>query len=322
MGKDRAKAEQSKRLIYGPVPSRRLGFSLGVDIIPYKVCSYNCIYCQLGKTTSHILKRKSYVSPAIVIKGIKGAISENKKIDYITFSGSGEPTLNKDLCILIQKTKKITSIPIAVLTNGSLLWRKSVRNDLASADLVVPSLDAVSAVVFKKINRPAKGLSTKKVLDGIKKFAEDFEGEIRLEIMLVKGINDSENEINKINEFVKGLKINKIELNTVIRPPNDPKAGPLTKEELLRIKKLFDSNIKVEVISDFTKHHETRVFRKDLEQRIIDLLKRRPCRKEEMSVSLGVHLNELLKYLNLLMQRKKIRKSKKSSQKDFYILNL
>jgi len=180
-----------KSVTYGPVPSRRLGFSLGVDIIPYKVCSYNCIYCQLGKTTSRTLTRKPYVSPATVIKGIKAAISENKKIDYITFSGSGEPTLNKDLGEMIQKTKKITSIPVAVLTNGSLLWRKSVRDDLALADLVVPSLDAVSSGIFKRINRPAKGLSIKKVLDGIKKFADDFKGEIRLEIMVVKNINDS-----------------------------------------------------------------------------------------------------------------------------------
>lgn len=311
-----------KSVTYGPVPSRRLGFSLGVDIIPYKVCSYNCIYCQLGKTTNKTLRRRSYANPATVLKGIKTAISENKKIDYITFSGSGEPTLNKDLGILIQKTKKITSIPVAILTNGSLLWRKSVREDLASADLVVPSLDAVSAGVFKKINRPAKGLNIKKVLDGTKKFTEDFKGEIRLEIMLVKGINDSEKEIKKINEFVKDLKIDKIELNTVIRPPNDPQAKPLKKEELLRIKKLFDPDLKVELISDFTKHYEEKIFRRDLEQRIVDLLKRRPCRKEEMAVSLGVHLNELLKYLNLLVQRKKIKKSEKPIQKDFYILNL
>jgi len=311
-----------KSVTYGPVPSRRLGFSLGVDIIPYKVCSYNCIYCQLGKTTSRTLTRKPYVSPATVIKGIKAAISENKKIDYITFSGSGEPTLNKDLGEMIQKTKKITSIPVAVLTNGSLLWRKSVRDDLALADLVVPSLDAVSSGIFKRINRPAKGLSIKKVLDGIKKFADDFKGEIRLEIMVVKNINDSKKEIKKINEFIKDLKIDKIELNTVIRPPNDPQAKPLKKEELLKIKRLFDPDLKVELISDFTKHYEQKIFRRDLEQRIIDLLKRRPCRKEEMAVSLGVHLNELLKYLNLLAQRKKIKKSKKSSQKDFYILNL
>lgn len=322
MGKDRAKIEEVKRLIYGPVPSRRLGFSLGVDIIPYKVCSYNCIYCQLGKTTNKTLRRRSYVNPASVLKGIKTAISENKKIDYITFSGSGEPTLNKDLGTMIQKAKKITSIPVAVLTNGSLLWRKSVREDLASADLVVPSLDAVSAGIFKKVNRPATGLNVKKVLDGVKKFTEHFDGEIRLEIMLVKAINDSEKEIKKINEFEKDLKIDKIELNTVIRPPNDPEARPLTKEKLLRIKKLFDPNLKVEIISDFTRHYEEKIFRRDLEQRIVDLLKRRPCRKEEMAVSLGVHLNELLKYLNILLQRKKIKKSKKSSQKDFYILNI
>jgi wyosine [tRNA(Phe)-imidazoG37] synthetase (radical SAM superfamily) len=310
-----------KKIIYGPVPSRRLGISLGVDIIPYKVCSYNCIYCQLGKTTNQTLRRKSYINSSTFLRELKHAILENKKIDYITFSGSGEPTLNKDLGTMIQKTKKITSIPVAVLTNGSLLWRKSVRKNLALADLIVPSLDAVSAGVFKKINSPANGLNIKKVMNGIKRFSEEFKGKIRLEIMLVKGINDSEDEIKKINEFVKDLKINKIELNTVIRPPNDPKAKPLKKEELLKIKKLFDPSLKVELIPDFSRRTE-KVYHRDLEEKILELLKRRPCRKEEMAVSLGVHLNELLKYLNLLLQRKKIKKSKKSSQKDFYILNI
>jgi wyosine [tRNA(Phe)-imidazoG37] synthetase (radical SAM superfamily) len=128
-----------KRIIYGPVPSRRLGISLGVDIVPFKTCSYDCIYCQLGRATNHTIKRGSFVPIDSVLKQIKDVVDQNSDIDYITFSGSGEPTLNSDTGEIICKIKDFTSIPIAVLTNGSLLWQQQVRKDLSSADLVVPS---------------------------------------------------------------------------------------------------------------------------------------------------------------------------------------
>ncbi len=151
-----------KSIVYGPVPSRRLGISLGVDIIPYKTCTYDCIYCQLGKTTNQTIQRKSLVSVDSVIKEIKEVIGQNSDIDYITFSGSGEPTLNSDMGEMIRKVKSFTQIPVAVLTNGSLLWDKKVREDLSGADLVVPSVDAVSEEVFHKVNRPKEELKVKK----------------------------------------------------------------------------------------------------------------------------------------------------------------
>ncbi|MGB7060806.1 MAG: radical SAM protein, partial [Candidatus Zixiibacteriota bacterium] len=157
-----------KRLIYGPVPSRRLGISLGVDVVPYKTCSYDCIYCQLGKTTNHSIQRKSFVPIDSVISDVKKVLNENSDIDYITFSGSGEPTLNQDICEMITKVKNFTQIPVAVLTNGSLLWDRRVREDVTRADLVVPSVDAVSEDIFQKVNRPIEGLDVKKVLDGIR----------------------------------------------------------------------------------------------------------------------------------------------------------
>lgn len=313
-----------KSAIYGPVPSRRLGISLGVDIIPYKTCSYNCIYCQLGKTNFQTLKRKSYVDPSSVLKEIKEVLAQNSDIDYITFSGSGEPTLNKDIGKIIEKIKEFTTIPVAVLTNGSLLWNKGVRKDLSLADLVVPSLDCVSERVFQKVNRPAEGLKVKKVLDGLKMFTQEFkglpgQGKIQLEIMLVKGVNDSEEEIEKISNFIAKLRIDKIQLNTVKRPPCEPSAKPLNFKKLQEIKVFFEKEFEVEIISDF-KRRTKKAYHKDLERAILELLKRRPAKKDEMAISLGVHPNELLKYLHILEQGKKIKRLKAKKDEDFFFV--
>jgi len=308
-----------KKTIYGPVPSRRLGISLGVDIVPYKTCSYDCIYCQLGKTTDRTLERKSYVKASSLLDELKETINLNSDLDYITFSGSGEPTLNKDIGQMIEKVKKFTSIRVAVLTNGSLLWNDKVRENLSLADLVVPSLDAISEETFQRVNRPMKGLGIEKVLDGINIFCEQFKGKIYLEIMLVKNINDSEEEIRRINQYVKNLRIDKIQLNTVIRPPSDSDAKPLNKDELIKAKALFDPEIKVELIADF-KRETSRAYQKDLEEGIIELLKRRPTRGEEMAISLGVHPNEIVKYLEILEEKKIIRRSQTKENSGVYFV--
>ena len=308
-----------KKMIYGPVPSRRLGISLGVDIVPYKICSYDCIYCQLGKTTNQTTQRGSFVPVDSVIKEIKEVIDQNSDIDYITFSGSGEPTLNKDIGRMIEKVRRLTAIPVAVLTNGSLLWDHKVREDLGEADLVVPSLDAVSEEAFRKVNRPIGSLGIGKVLDGLKTFCAQFEGKIYLEIMLVRTANDSEEEIGEINRFVKNLRIDEIQLNTVVRPPGDPDARPLNQEELNEVKSLFDPKLKVEVIANF-KRETSKAYHKDLEQAIIELVRRRPTKKEEMAVSLGVHQNEIVKYLQILEEKKTIRRSQDEEESGTYFV--
>jgi wyosine [tRNA(Phe)-imidazoG37] synthetase (radical SAM superfamily) len=307
LGKDLGKDEKMKKMIYGPVPSRRLGISLGIDIVPYKTCSYDCIYCQLGKTTDQTLERKSYVKTSSLLDELKETISLNSDIDYITFSGSGEPTLNRDIGQMIESVKKLTQIPVAVLTNGSLLWDDKVREDLSLADLVVPSLDAVSERIFQRVNRPMKGIKIEKVLDGIEIFCEEFTGKIYLEIMLVKNVNDSEEEIKKINRLAKNLRIDKIQLNTPVRPPHDQDTKPLNKEELIKVKTFFDPKLKVELVADF-KRERAKAYQKNLEQAIIELLKRRPARGEEMAVSLGVHHNEIVKYVQVLEEKKIIKR--------------
>jgi len=158
------------RYVYGPVPSRRLGFSLGVDLVPFKTCSLDCIYCQLGRTKQKTIERKSHAPIADVIKEIRKVLKLTHQIHYITFSGSGEPTLNSDIGALIKEVKALTSLPVAVLTNGTLLFMEDVQKDLLNADVVIPSLDAASPKVFRRVNRPHHSLKIETIIDGLKEF--------------------------------------------------------------------------------------------------------------------------------------------------------
>ena len=175
-----------KEFVFGPVPSRRLGFSLGVDIIPRKYCSFDCIYCQVGKTTQKEVERRSFSDPGLIVKQVVERVEEGRRIDFISLSGSGEPTLCADIGEIIRELKRKTSIPLAVITNGSLLFREDVRRDIAAADVVLPSLDAAEDVVFERINRPHPALSFTRLVEGLKAFRRGYKGKIWLEIMLDK----------------------------------------------------------------------------------------------------------------------------------------
>jgi len=177
---------KNREYIFGPVPSRRLGRSLGIDLVPFKTCTYDCIYCQLGRTTNKTMQRKEWVPTNIVINQLKAKLSS--KPDYITLSGSGEPTLFSRLEELIPKIKGITDIPVAMLTNGSLLWLPEVRNALKSADMVVPSLDAGSSQIFQYVNRPHPDITFSKMLQGLVEFRKDYGGQYWLEVFLLAGV--------------------------------------------------------------------------------------------------------------------------------------
>ena len=298
------KPEESLRLyIYGPVPSRRLGFSLGIDVIPPKTCTLDCIYCQLGPTSDKTLRRNKYFSPDEILSQIKKKISSGQKVDYITFSGSGEPTLNTNLGKLIREIKKFTTIPVAVLTNGSLFIQKGVRKALMAADLVVPSLDAASQDTFEKINRPCSPLKIEEIINGLRTFRREYKGLMWLEVMLVKGVNDSPDHIQKLKEAISRIEPDKIQLNTVIRPPAERTAHPLNPEELEKIKKIFGKNC--EIIAEFDKKAQESLA-ENLELAILAMVQRRPVTLSDISTSLGRHRNEILKYLNLLLEQGKI----------------
>ncbi len=300
--------------IFGPVASRRLGFSLGVDTIPFKTCSLDCIYCQLGRTTNKTIQRKEYIAADDILREIEEVLQEGKRIDYITFSGSGEPTLNSEIRGMISRIKELTSIPLAILTNGTLLYQPRIREDLMEADLVIPSLDTVTQEIFKMVNRPHPSLKIEKVITGIDTFSQEFNGKVWLEIMVVKGINDSLEEIEKAAQVIKEMNLEKIQLNTVIRPPAEEFARPLTAEDLKNMKTVLGK--KCEIIVKF-KRPTQKVYKRDVEKLILSMVKRRPVTLVDISHSLGLHRNEIIKYVETLEKKHQI-KTKVHSGERYY----
>jgi len=295
--------------IFGPVPSRRLGMSLGVDIVPMKVCSYDCIYCEVGKTTLKTLERREYVSERSVARALERYFGqgEQEALDYVTFSGSGEPTLNSAIGSLIRKVKELTDTPVAVLTNGSLLYMEDVREDLAAADLVIPSLDAVTPDAFSKVNRPADGMDLETIIEGIRKFAQEFRGEIWLEILLVRGINDSMEHAAVLADAARTIRTDKIQLTTVARPSGTSRVEPVDGDKLVEIAKLFTGN--VEIVADFNRH-ENPAYNEERGEQIVKMLRIRPMSVQDLSASLGIHPNEVVKYLDQLSRDHKVREER------------
>ena len=215
------------KYIFGPVPSRRLGRSLGVDLVPYKTCTFDCIYCDLGRTTRKTVSRQSYVSPEEIQGELELTLSVlEKKPDYITLSGSGEPTLNTNIGEIIRRIKEITSTPVAVLTNGSLLSSNEVRRDLSEADVVLPSLDAITPALFEYINRPHPSLKIEEIISGLIQFRKQYRGQIWLEVVFCRGVNDDKEEIEKLKGVIERIQPDRIQLNTPVRPPAEEFAYP------------------------------------------------------------------------------------------------
>ncbi len=208
------------KFVYGPVPSRRLGRSLGVSPIPRKACTYSCVYCQLGPTTRLTTTRQSFFPKEDIFGEIASALPESKA-DYITFAGDGEPTLCKDLGWLIRRCKAESRIPVAVITNGALLERPEVRADLLEADVVMPSLDAGSAAVFRRINRPHPSLSYERIVEGLVAFRKEYLGPIWLEVMLISDVNDPTESLKDLKHVLDRMQPDQIDLNVPIRPPTE-----------------------------------------------------------------------------------------------------
>ena len=293
------KTDQKTGHIFGPVPSRRLGRSLGIDLIPPKSCTYDCLYCQIGRTSIKTIERKTWVPVDDIITELKAKLSA--KPDHITLSGSGEPTLYSDCGLLIEKIKQITDIPVAVITNGSLLFMPEVRKDLENADVVMPTLVSGDEEVFKKINRPVSGITFDKMLKGLIDFRREFKGKYWLEVFLVAGLNDSDEQIDKLSQCIKKIRPDKVQLNTVSRPPaEDVKA--ISSERLEQIAQRIYKN--AEVIADF-KHIAADGFdAKDDD--IIEMLKRRPCSTDDISAGLKIVKLEVLKHIEILIESGKI----------------
>lgn len=292
--------------IFGPVPSRRLGISLGVDLVPRKVCSLDCVYCEVGRTNRLTLDRREYVPLDRIKQELDHYFSHNPDPDYITFSGSGEPTLNTcigDVLAFIKQRRP--QIPVAVLTNGTLLNDPEVRDALMRADVVLPSLDAATETVFKKINRPHENLTLDAHLAGLATFRNMFKGRFRLEVFILPGYNDHEAELKALKGVIGELKPECIQLNTLDRPGTVTDLTSASFKDLERIAHYLDPKA-TEIIAAAPKRKQVAAYRQDMEAAIMETIARRPCTLDDLSTILGLHVSEINKYLDVMTADNKI----------------
>ncbi len=280
---------------FGPVPSRRLGLSLGVDILPLKTCNLNCIYCELGASSEMTSIRREYYPAEEIKKEILETVEQGITFDALTFSASGETTLHSRLGELIAFAKKQTEKPVVVITNGTTLENMEVRSELAGADIVMPSLDAATSDTFRRINRPCGNMRPDNIIDGMASFRQEFDGRLWLEILFVKGVNDSDRDIEALLHAVEAINPDRVQLNTVNRPPAEPWVDPLSEGEMTEICKRFGK--KADVIADFHKKDKGNA-RLLLEKEIVETLRRRPISFEDIEEMMGADARFLKKLLN------------------------
>ncbi len=309
-----------KRLpaVFGPVKSRRLGLSLGVDPLGWpKVCSFDCLYCEIGPTKVHTLVRRPY-RPTSEIKEALSQKLQAPELHYevLTFAGSGEPTLHLELGELIAFAKDLTDRPLCLLTNSSLLWKKELRQEIKACDIILPSLDAGREETFYLLNRPVKGLSFLKIIEGLKKLREEFAGEIWLEIMLVEGVNDSLEEIESLVSLVKRIAPERVQLNTIDRPPAYVGLKALSLKRLEEIATLFEPQAEVISREALQKKGGKRSPQRE---EILALLSRRPCPSEEIAQALSYDYQKTLAILEELVKKGQL-KTKVYERKLFYYL--
>lgn len=294
------KHSMENRYLFGPVPSRRLGVSLGIDLVPFKTCSLDCVYCECGKTTHLTVTRKEYVPVKEVLKELDDYLRKGPQLDYVTFSGSGEPTLYSKIGQVINHIKdNFPRYQVAVLTNGTLLGRSEVCEQLKRADVIVPSLDAASEEVFKKINRPHTSIKCSDIISGIARFRRQYRGDIRLEVFIVPGLNDTETELGLIKEAIREIRPGCVQLSSLDRPGTENWVKPTSNREMKRIAAYLGD---VEIVGHFKPRQKVASFSKDKEQSILLTLKRRPCTAEDLKHILNLHMAEIQKYLQALLE--------------------
>jgi wyosine [tRNA(Phe)-imidazoG37] synthetase (radical SAM superfamily) len=294
--------DKAFRHVYGPVASRRLGSSLGVDLVPLKTCTYDCIYCQLGRTNNRTLERRPYVDIGEVIDELGRKLEAERVPDYITLSGSGEPTLHSELGSLLSAIRRLTTVPVAILTNGSLLWEDEVRKAVRLADLVLPSLDAGDEPTFRRVNRPHRDITFDRMVQGLEQLTREFAGAVWLEVFLLDGITANLDQVARIAKLAERIAPKRVQLNTVARPPCEPAARRVDRLRLEVLAAAFQNH--VELISE--EAAPSQAVSPDTSVRvseILDLLRRRPCTVQDICAGLGLFPLETTKQLEMLIER-------------------
>jgi len=304
------------RYLFGPVLSRRLGMSLGVDLMPHKTCSMDCVYCECGRTTNLTTERKEYIPTELIIKELSDFLGKKPELDYVTFSGSGEPTLHSGIGKIIRYLKRnFSNYKIALITNGSMFHNAAVRREVKIADVVLPSLDVVSDRNFEKVNRPERGLENKKIINGLVNLRKIFDGKIWLEIFVIPGINDSLSELKLLKNTVRKIMPDKIQINTLDRPGTEKWVVPEKYSKLNMIKKYFGRNSEIIVAPSRRKRKSG--YLKKTENEILNTIKRRPCTFDDLLNSADLSEQKLNKYLDELIKSKRI-VSERLSRGEFF----
>jgi len=271
--------------VYGPAPSRRLGQSLGVDPVPFKTCNYNCVYCQLGRTTPLTNERKEYVPCDEILAQLGHAIAESGSgaVDYATIVGEGEPLLYAKLGRLIREARKLTNLPLAVITNGSLMFLPEVRDDLVEADVVIPSLDAADQETFRRINRPWPRLKVADIIDGLATFRKVFRAELWIEVMLIRDLNDTESALSELAWALDRIRPDQLHLNVPVRPPAEEWVVGADEEGLIRAMAILG-----QVASVVPPDGGELVLRPDAQpvEAVLDIIARHPLRERDLIAAL------------------------------------
>jgi wyosine [tRNA(Phe)-imidazoG37] synthetase (radical SAM superfamily) len=274
------------KTVFGPVPSRRLGQSLGIDPVPFKTCNWNCVYCQLGRTVPLTNERREYLPREEILAEVEQALSAHRRgeIDWVTFVGSGEPTLHSGIGWLIRQVKALTPIPVAVITNGALLYLPEMRAELSAADAVLPTLDAGNAALYRKINRPHPDITFERLLDGLTAFRKEYGGKLWVEVMLVRGLNDSEQALTELAAALQKIQPDEVHILQPTRPPAETWVQPPDDEGLLRARALLGQVARIVHpasgtfdLSGFT----------SLAEAVVSIITRHPLREEELVQALS-----------------------------------
>ncbi len=302
--------------VFGPVPSRRLGLSLGVDLIPFKTCSYNCLYCQVGETSFLKVKPEAHVSERTIVNEISEKLLTSTP-DAITFAGSGEPTLNSEIGKIITSVKELSDIKVVVLTNGSLFWQEEVRRRVLMADVIMPTLVSAFEDTFKLIHRPHPSLKLINIIEGLQKLRGDYQGSLDLEVIFLEGLNDSEKEIIGLKRIIDQIEPDKIQINTVVRPPTDSKAKSISNKRLAEIMTYFGK--KAEIIATSILIGEEGKGSLAINN-LLEMVRRRPLRAVDIAASLNLSLKDVDGLVKALLIKGYLRKQKHSKE-DYFISN-
>lgn len=296
--------------VFGPVPSRRLGFSLGVDLVPSKICTFDCIYCQVGRTTRKTIDCAPFFPASQIAKEVEERLVTTSP-DVITLTGSGEPTLNSTMDRVMDRIREISNIPIALLTNGSLLWRKEIRHRAMKADIILPTLCTGFKATFKLIHRPHPQLDLDRVVEGLALLREEYPGELLLEVMVIDGVNDTREELDVLKKSVDLISPNRIQINTVARPPAESQVAEVDSRKLEWVKAFLGPTAEI-----MTENQVTRWGGKqdvDLEA-LMDMVRRRPLRADDAAKALGVSARDAEAILKGLLIKGYVRQEEHSKE--------